>query len=159
MVYEVPAAWTTDGVAIPQNNALSQTDITSIGRWYPQPLQPSNATGLLRTGDDCDEIDFRVDYSAIDPTQVEFVLQPAGSVRWWKAIEVPRGASYQMFQMQDGRSAGGSIPRQEINQSEPIRFWKAKAFGVHTRLGFTWDVLQAVPGGCRVTLTWRRDHC
>jgi len=34
-----------------------------------------------------------------------------------------------------------------------------KAFGVHTRLGYTWDVVSALPGGSRVTLLWKRDRC
>jgi hypothetical protein len=57
-----------------------------------------------------------------------------------------------MFEMQDGRSASGTIARADIDVSRPIRFWKVKTFGVHTRLGYTWDVLTALPGGSRLTL-------
>lgn len=126
---------------------------------YPYLPSPQNAHGLLRTGDDCDEIDFAVEYGVIDPEQVEFRLGPSG-VSWWKAIEVPVGGSgYNMLQIQNGTSATAVLSRKDINSSRPIRFWKAKAWGIHTRLGFTWDVLHALPGGARLSLTWKRDSC
>ena len=124
------------------------------------PPTPAAATGLLRTGDDCDEIDFTVDYGVVGAADVAFSLTPASGLDWWKAIEIPIGASgYQMFEMQDGHSAGGTLGKADIDTSRPIRFWKAKTFGLHTLLWYTWDVLAALPGGSRLSLTWKRDRC
>ena len=160
MEYWIPASVTMDGHEVPGGTTLSDTDKEYIRRWYPSRPTPGAATGLLRTGDDCDEIDFRVDYDVVDSTQVDFRLSPASGLTWWKAIEVPIGAAgYRMFEMQDGRSAGGTIARADIDRSRPIRFWKAKTFGVHTLLPYTWDVLTALPGGSRLSLTWKRDRC
>jgi hypothetical protein len=114
----------------------------------------------LRTGDDCDEIEFRVDYNVVSSDLVNFTIAPASGITWWKAIEIPIGSSeYRMFEIQDGSTNGGMIAKQAIDSSRPMRFWKAKAFGVHTLLSFTWNVLFALPGGSHLTLTWRRDHC
>jgi Astacin (Peptidase family M12A) len=160
MEYWIPASVTLDGREVPGGSTLSATDKEFIRRWYPAPPKPGAATGLLRTGDDCDEIDFRVEYGVEEMDQVGFTLSPASGLDWWKAIEVPiGGGGYRMFQMQDNNSDGGTIPRAELDSSRPIRFWKAKAFGVHTRLGYTWDVLTALPGGSRLSLNWKRDRC
>ena len=91
---------------------------------------------------------------------VGFVLQPASGLNWWKAIEVPVGADgYKTFEMQDGHSDSGLLARSILDNSRPIRFGKAKVFGLHTRLGYTWDVISALPGGSLLTLTWKRDRC
>jgi len=160
MEYSIPAALTLDGHAVNGGSVLSPTDIAYIRRWYPFPPTPANAQGLLRTGDDCDEIEFLVEYGVVSGDNVGFALKPAGGLTWWKAVEVPVGAGgYRMLQMQDGRSDGATFARAEIDVSRPMRFWKAKAFGVHTRLGYTWDVLTALPPGARLTLSWKRDRC
>jgi len=160
MEYSIPAELTLDGKGVTGGTALSPTDIEYIRRWYPFPPTPANAQGLLRTGDDCDEIDFVVEYGVIGGDNVDFQLQPAGGLTWWKAIEVPTGAGgYRMLQMQDGRSDGATLARAEIDVSRPMRFWKAKAFGVHTKLSYTWDILTALPAGSRLTLRWKRDRC
>jgi serralysin len=160
MLYSIPASLTLDGMGVSGGTSLSATDIEYIQRWYPFAPMPAAARGLLRTGDDCDEIDFLVDYGVASGDAVEFSLTPASGLTWWKAIEVPVGSSgYQMFQMQDGNNAAGAIARSELDVSRPIRFWKAKAFGIHTRLNYTWDVLTALPAGSRLSLTWKRDRC
>ena len=139
---------------------LSATDKDYIGKWYPFPVTPTNADGLLRTGDDCDEIDFLVEYNAVGANEVEFHLAAASGIDWWKAIEVPTGGGdYRMLEIQDGSSKTEQITHSDLDASRPVRFWKAKTFGVHTRLGYTWDVISALPGGSRVSLTWKRDRC
>lgn len=161
MEYWIPASITLDGRGVPGNTVLSATDIEFARRWYPTEPTPSHAVGLLRTGDDCDEIEFVVEYGVVaDSSQVEFALSPASGLVWWKAIEAPIAASaYRMLEMQDGRSASATIPITTLDPARPLRFWKAKAFGVHTRLNFTWDVIQALPGGSRLSLLWKRDRC
>jgi len=156
MVYGIPASITLDGSSVSRGVSLSATDKEYIRRWYPRPPTPANAVGTLRTGDDCDEVDFRVIYGEIPVGETGFALNLAGDVTWWKAVEIPVGSSnYKMFQPGDG----GRIPTNEIDKSRPIRFWKAKFLGIHTLLSFNWDVLTAVPDGAQILFQWKRDHC
>jgi hypothetical protein len=56
-----------------------------------------------------------------------------------------------MAQMQDGQSATLAISKSTIDTSRPMRFWKSKILNIHTKLGYTWDVMGALPGGSRVS--------
>jgi len=40
-----------------------------------------------------------------------------------------------------------------------MRFHKAKFLGEYRLLNYTWDVIRALPGGARLSLTWKRDRC
>jgi len=111
-------------------DTLSATDKEYIGRWYPFPPRPGAAVGLLRTGDDCDEIDFRVDYGVEDPATVGFSLSPVSGPTCWKGVEVPSGSGYRMFEMQDGHTASGTIARTDLDSSRPLRFWIAPLAGL-----------------------------
>ena len=160
MHYWVPPELTLDGQGAPGNDTLSATDKEYIRRWYPAPPTPSNATGLLRTGDDCDEIDFSVEYGVVAANSVQFRLMPASGITWWKAIEVPvSGSGYAMLQMKDGTSASRTLPRADLDASRAMRFHKAKFLGEYRLLNYTWDVIRALPGGARLSLTWKRDRC
>lgn len=157
MQYPIPAAWTLDGRGNSGNFVLSATDIEFIRQWYPYP---TDANGQLRTGDDCDQINFTVTYRAVPTDKVRFELRPGNGITWWKSIKVPVGGSgYTELQMQDGRSAIQDLDRSAMDNSRPVRFSKAKMFGAHTMLGYTWPVMPALPGGSRVMLDWVRDRC
>jgi hypothetical protein len=68
--------------------------------------------GLLRTGDDCDEIDFSVQYNVVGCTDVEFHLLAASGITCWKAIEVPVGGSnYRILEIQSSHTATQPIPK------------------------------------------------
>jgi Astacin (Peptidase family M12A) len=156
MEYFVPPEITTDGIGAPGNNFLSDTDKEWMRRFYPFPPTPANRSGFLRP--DNDTVTFLVEYNVVDPNVVQFNLDARPPITWWKAIEVPIDAGqYRMLEIQDGRSALAVIARSSLDQSRPIRFWKAKFLGVHTRLDYTWDVLSALPGGTRVSILWERD--
>lgn len=159
MHYPIDASLTLDGVGQPRNSDLSETDREWARRFYPYAPTPNNANGLLRTGDDCDEIDFVVEYGVVVGNYVEFRLNAASGLTWWKAIEVPVGGGYQMLEIQDGGSAAQTIPLSLLDTSRPIRFNKAKLFGAHTRLSYTWDVIWALPAGARISFLWKRDRC
>jgi hypothetical protein len=160
MHYWIPASLTLNGRGATGNTELSATDKEYISRWYPHPPSPQNVNGLLRTGDDCDEIDFSVEYGVVGSTEVEFHLSAGTAITWWKAIQVPvSGSNYNMLEIQDGHVATQRIALSNLDAARPIRFWKAKAFGIHTLLDFNWDVINALPGGTRVLLNWRRDRC
>lgn len=162
MLYSYPAELTLDGSSHGDNRTLSSTDKEYIARWYPHP---SADIGQLRTGDDCDEIDFQVKYGVEDFDKVRITLNPGGRVTWWKLIEIPIEANkYVELQINKGW-LDKDLPNEQVleqatlDASRPIRFNKAKFLGVHTQLGYTWDVLSALPGGSRVTLDWNRDSC
>jgi hypothetical protein len=157
MEYWVPVELTLDGHGVPGNTTLSSLDKEYIRRWYPHP---GDATGQLRTGDDCDEIDFKVEHGVVSPDSVIFQLDSGSNVDWWKSIKVPvGGAEYSEIQIEKGSSSELSISRSDMDDSRPIRFSKAKFLYVHTGLGYSWDVMPALPGGTRVTLTWTKDRC
>ena len=165
MHYFFPSELTLDGSSFSQNTDLSIMDKAFVGIVYPFPPQPSDASGVLQTGDDCDEILFSVAYNAVDPNIVEFILEPGldhhgNKVTWWKGIGIPaKGGVEIKMEMADGSSSTMPIPISIIEKDKGISFSKAKFLGVHTPLSYKWNVLPAITGGSRVRLTWRRDTC
>lgn len=166
MHYFFSADLTTNGMSLPGNTTFSPIDKAFSKQVYPFPPTQNNATGTLHTGDDCDEIDFVVEYNAVNVNTIQFDLnfgidKSGTRISWWKQVSIPlNGGGYANLQMQPG---GGSDSRTLnlflIDKSRAIAFAKAKILGVHTGLGYTWNVLPAIVGGCRVKLTWRNDHC
>jgi hypothetical protein len=173
MLYPVPKEFTTDGTEIPWNLELSAIDKQYASLFYPFPTPPPTARGILRTGDDCDEIAFMVEYDVVARDQVEFVFQLGETngrkVSWWKEIGVPVLSTGQaatlwiqnhsLIPSENRTRVSGQLPFADINKTAGISFAKAKVLGAHTPLSYKWNVLQALHGGCRVTLTWQKDRC
>lgn len=166
MHYAFPAELTINNVGTPMNTYFSSTDIQFTKQVYPFQPEPATATGTLRTGDDCDEIDFLVEYNAVSKGVIEFILEPGidkggNRVSWWKQIGIPLkgGGQANLELAPDGHTDVRTIQLLVIDNTRAISFAKAKFAGVHTGLGYTWNVLPAIIGGCRVKLTWRNDHC
>jgi hypothetical protein len=157
MEYAFQASLTLNGVGVPGNTTLSAVDKQYIASWYPYPGADS---GQLRTNNDCDQIDFRIEYGVEPTDKVHFLLNPGSTVTWWKSIEVPVGGNqYEELQIHDTVSADRVINKASLDTSRPIRFNKAKFLGIHTLLDYRWDILSYLPGGSRVTLNWVNDHC
>jgi len=165
MHYSYPRDLTTDGSFVRPTSKFSATDSTFAKEIYPFPPDPLNATGTLHTRDDCDEIDFSVEYNVVDTMVVEFILEPAKDpnykpVTWWKKIGVPlKGGVESGFEIENGSVSNKKLPAIMIDNTKPISFWKAKLLGIHTLLDYKWNVLPAIIGGCRVRLTWKKDTC
>ena len=164
MHYFFPAGLTTDGTAFPDIDYISGNDIKYAKLLYPFAPSPKNTTGTLHTTDDCDEIDFKVEYNVVDTNVIEFILEPGStngkSVTWWKSIGIPSKGGVDIdMDIENGSVSNKKIPVAIIDNTKGISFWKAKIFGVHTLLGYKWNALPALIGGCRVRLTWRRDTC
>jgi len=167
MHYFFPQNLTTDNSGFTWNTTLSPMDQQFAKEIYPFPPAPQNATGVLHTGDDCDAINFKVEYNAVAPNVIEFVLKPgidnAGKpISWWKQIGIPLKGGGENRNLQlatDLKPVTQTVLLSTIDDTRGLSFAKAKILGVHTGLGFTWNVWQALPGGCRVTLTWQNDHC
>ncbi len=163
MHYFYPPELTKDGTSFYFNETLSTLDKTFARQVYPFPPSPPTATGVLLTGDDCDEIEFTIEYNVVHSSEVEFILKAGYTllnnyalVNWWKMIGVPYlyGLPFTL-ELNDTRI----IQTNKIDKTKPITFGKAKVLGVHTLLPFTWNVFPAIVGGCRVKLVWRRDRC
>ena len=165
MHYSYPAYLTTDSSNFPENTDLSVVDKVFVNKVYHYPPGPATSKGVLLTGDDCDEIEFTVEYNVVNINQVVFILEPGRDqnnniITWWKKIAIPlKGGVETGMEMQDGYSANLTLPMAGIDESRGIAFGKAKLLGVHTRLGYTWKVWGAIRGGCRITFVWRRDKC
>ena len=165
MHYFFPPELVTDGSMFSKNTNFSATDIQFSKSVYPGPVNPPTATGVLFTGDDCDEIGFSVEYNVVDKNVIEFSLEPGRDannnlITWWKKIAIPQVGNGEVgLEMQDGHYSIKKVPVVTIDKNKGIAFGKAKALGVHTGLNFTWNVWPAIIGGCRVKLIWRRDKC
>lgn len=157
MEYSFPSSLTLNGIGVPGNTTLSPVDRQFIAKWYPFP---SSDSGQLRTNDDCDQIDFQVEYGVEAKDKLRVLFRPGPTVTWWKSIEIPFGASsYFEMPIEGTNSRDSTFDKVTLDASRPIRFNKAKFLGVHTLLDYRWDVISALPGGSRVTLDWSNDHC
>ncbi len=161
MHYSFPAELTADGTSFNWNTNLSEVDKKFSKQVYPFPVNPPTATGVLLTGDDCDEIEFTVEYNVVHQSEVEFILEPGRDhnnalVNWWKMIGITQTTNV-VLALELNKTI--KIPIEKVDKSKPITFGKAKVFGVHTGLNFTWNVWPAITGGCRIKFVWRRDSC
>jgi hypothetical protein len=172
MLYPVPKELTTTGDSIPWNMELSETDKQYAALFYPFPTPPPTARGILKTGDDCDEIAFVVEYDAVARDKVEFVFQLGESngkkVTWWKQIGIPQNGypdgvmwvqNHSLIPAENITSKQVLVDFASLNNTGSISFWKAKLLGAHTPLSYKWNIMQALKGGCRVTLIWQKDRC
>ncbi|WP_373497153.1 FISUMP domain-containing protein [Aquiflexum sp.] len=163
MHYPIDPRLTMDYHGYPFNVNLSPTDKQYASIFYPFPN--NTVEGTLETGDDCDEIDFRIEYDAIDRNMIEVKLAPGINrhgklVDWWKQISLPlKGERTYRLEIEGGKSANFSIDRENLDDTKSFGFAKAKMFGIHTELVYKWNILKAIPGGTRITLTWRNDSC
>jgi hypothetical protein len=165
MHYAYPAYLTTDSSTFPENTDLSAIDKAFVSKVYPYPPGPATSKGVLLTGDDCDEIEFTVEYNVVNSNVITIILEPGRDlnnniITWWKKIAIPlKGGSEIGMEIQDGYSASRTIPIVTIDEARGIAFGKAKMLGVHTGLTYTWKIWPAIRGGCRIKLVWRRDRC
>ena len=163
MHYPIDPRLTTDYRGTPFNTFLSSVDKQYAAIFYPFPN--NIVEGILQTGDDCDEIDFKIEFDAVERTGIEVILAPGinrhgKTVDWWKQISLPlKEGSVSRVEMEGGKSASFSLERENLDNTKSIGFAKAKMLGVHTELPYKWNILKAIPGGTRITLTWRNDSC
>ncbi len=172
MHYPIPAELTTDGSSVSFNTDFSATDKQYATLFYPFPPLPPNASGTLKTNDDCDEISFSVEYGVVANDKVVFRLEFGQTnnrkVTWWKQIGIPLTNNTEallsilnnsLIVSENKTVAEIQIPENSINKNKGISFSKAKILGVHTPLDYKWNVLPAIRGGCRVKLIWEKDSC
>ena len=172
MHYFFPKDLLLNSASVGGTYLLSGTDMDYARYWYPFPPKGSFSQGNLRTNDDCDDVLFTVEYDVVAADQVEFILSLGETntkkVTWWKQIGIPVTnntetvlwvQNHSLIKEENRTQASLQIPANEIDNSKGISFWKAKFLGIHTLLNYKWNVLPAVRGGCRITLTWNKDSC
>lgn len=173
MHYNIPAGLTTNGFSVSGNDVFSLMDTRYARLIYPFPLTPAKANGVLRPQDDCDLVAFSVEYNVVAADKVEFVLELGQNdnnrkVTWWKQLGIPMTGNrkyelwvqnHSLIASENRTSASVLINKNELDTGNGIAFWKAKGFGIHTLLNTRWNILSALPGGCRVKLVWRNDSC
>ncbi|WP_462255018.1 M12 family metallopeptidase [Ferruginibacter sp.] len=172
MLYPVPKELTTTGDSISWNMVLSATDKQYAALFYPFPTPPPTATGILKTGDDCDEIAFMVEFDAVARDKIEFNFQlgelNGKKVSWWKQIGIPQNdygdgimwvQNHSLIPAENITSKKALVDFASLNKTGSISFWKAKLLGGHTPLSYKWNIMQALKAGCRVTLIWQKDRC
>ena len=172
MHYSIDKGLTLDGFTVGVNYDFSPMDITFARQVYPFPFKPGNSSGLLQTGDDCDMVDFTVEYDVVASDKIEFILElgkrNSKAVTWWKQITIPMTnnrkkelwvQNHSLIPSENITWANAVINVNEIDKANGIAFWKGKALGFHTLLGYRWNVLSAIPGGSRVRLVWKNDSC
>lgn len=173
MHYEIPPELTLNNIGTTYNTNFSAMDVQYAKMLYPFPVYNSGATGTLRTGDDCDLIDFRVDYNVVPKDKIEFILElgknsSGRNITWWKQIGIPLKNGTEAYNWVQNHSLIASenrttfslqINAADIERNKGISFWKAKFLGAHTLLPYKWQVMEALTGGCRVKLIWKNDSC
>ena len=172
MHYPIDKGLTLDGFSVSANFDFSPIDISFARQVYPFPVRAGNNSGMLQTGDDCDIVEFTVEYNVVANDKVEFILELGKkdniAVTWWKQISIPLKnnrkqelwvQNHSLIASENITWRNALINLSDLDKANGIAFWKAKAFGVHTLLGYRWNVLSALPGGSRVRLVWKNDSC
>lgn len=162
MHYGYPPELTLNGIGGNRNGELSPTDKSYAQKWYPFPTSDN---GTLRLMHSCHEVEFKVEYGVESADTVRFSVVPGSTVTWWKLVEIPiEGNKYQPLQINPDWLAppfpsDQILEKAKLDSSRQIRFNAAGFLGVHTLLDYRWDVIQALPGGSRVSLKWLKDRC
>ncbi len=165
MHYRFPPELTLKGNSSPFNNNFSTIDQQYARLVYPFTTLPPNASCTLKTGNDCNEIGFLVEYGVVPGKLIELKLEYGQTgnkkVSWWKQIAIPKNNNQEtllyilnnsLIVNENKTGATVQIPFTELNKSKGIGFWKAKVLGVHTPLTYKWNVLHPFRGGCRLRL-------
>ena len=95
-------------------------------------------------------------------------LKNGKKVTWWKQIGIPQNdygdgimwvQNHSLIPAENITSKKVLVDFYSLNKTGSISFWKAKLLGAHTPVSYKWNIMQALKGGCRVTLVWKKDSC
>jgi hypothetical protein len=97
----------------------------------------------------------------IGPNSVEFALEVAPTITWWKGLKIydRQDDMISLLATQDddkGPKASGPLPLDHFGPHIEIEFLKAKGFGVHTGVGRVPFALSDLRG-FRTTFYWESD--
>jgi len=98
-------------------------------------------------------------YTDIDPEMVEFVLELAPWITWWKGLQVVNDSGQQigMVECQDSNKKSDVIScyAEDLEAGGKLILWKGKMLGIHTAM-YEIANLEHVTGK-RVRLRWSSD--
>ncbi|WP_434612627.1 tyrosinase family protein [Arthrobacter sp. A5] len=118
------------------------------------------AMQLARTLPDGDVISVGIEYGAVNPLNIEFVLEAAPQVRWWKMIRVSDGEDpvgiFDIFTEGARTSDRVTLWASQVRSGQQLEFRKAK-FGGAKRWVYRLGDLDRLPAGARVTFRWLKD--
>ena len=108
---------------------------------------------------DYDLLNVTVEEDAVPADVVDFRLETAPHITWWKAIRVPdgRGSSWEIWTQDDRHSDSVALWAWQVANGQRLEFKKAKLFGVHTGM-YELGGLERLMGGSRVTFRWVQDE-
>ena len=132
-------------------SVLVEEDLT-VHATYPV------AHGTIYPDDDCDEIDWWINFNEVDPSLVRVTLYAGG---WWKSIGVPLTDGNRRWletQKEWGGEDTADIAFDVVNLKCRPGFAKAKFLGEHVTLRWTYPMF-AVEGGSHLFMDWRKDSC
>jgi hypothetical protein len=107
---------------------------------------------------DGDLIEAIVEPNVVPSNTVDFVLEAAPHVTWWKALRVPdgEGSSWEIWTQDDRKVDSVSLWDHQVRNGQSLEFKKANNFGVHTGM-YLLGGLERLTGGSRVTFKWVQD--
>lgn len=112
---------------------------------------PPELNVTLRTEDDADRIRLVSQPDADYPARVNVCLEIRTTSGWWKGLGINREEP-----TVEGEGNGRVLCTRVEPASLTFHFWKAKLFGVHTRVG-TANVNLEKYAGHRVMFIWQQD--
>ena len=114
----------------------------------PKPELPPPMDFYIPTGDNADRV--HVVSEPVGGTVVTLCLELV-NLTWWKGLGVGQDQPT-LEVLDDNKIRCTDVQPMQVN----LTFWKAKMFGVHTRLGSAALNLQGY-GGHKVSLRWTAD--
>jgi hypothetical protein len=112
---------------------------------------PPALNQAITTDDAVDRIQLTSQQDATYPTQLNVCLEIRTSSGWWKGLGVGRSEP-----TVEGEGQGNLVCARAEPGTVTFNFWKAKLFGVHTRVGATTVNLSAYAGH-RIRVSWQQD--
>jgi hypothetical protein len=108
---------------------------------------------------DGDIINVTIEEGVVSKDIVEFCLEAASHVDWWKEIRVPDGlgASFPIYTQDSRTSDSVALWADQVKNGQKLHFSKAKFLGWHTGV-YDLGGLDRLNPGSRVTFQWAQDE-
>lgn len=99
-----------------------------------------------------------IEQNAVPPNTVEFRLESAPWITWWKQIIVPDGlGSFFTIETKDSKHEDRvSLWAEQVNNGQTLRFWAGGFFGLGRWIGELGN-LSVLPAGSRINFRWVQD--
>ncbi len=124
---------------------------------YSVKTEPVNGTFKVDGNHDT----IKTSQSKIGPGYVQFTLEDAPTITWWKGIKLfdSQNNMISLIAMQDqdhGPDSTKTFPVSQFGDTIKVELWKAKTFGIHCCVGTAFFNTSEC-GGHNTTLFWQND--